>query len=191
MNTQHLEQPLKRKLLNVAALWPWLAGAASLINTGCASGASDPQRRFKGIGAILVTDAVPGVEMQGVFFTDDRGEKIYGKAVLAKRNREILALGGMRIPLTVRVVWRDNPKTVNGKDGGFDYEGPILGDYTIPVVERIPEAVLNDIRVHRGELRLKFRLKPDGVLFGWDIERPGGGLPAFFMPGGDFLDTKY
>ena len=35
--------------------------------------------------------------------------------------------------------------------------------------------------------RLKFRLKPDGVLFGWDIERPDGGLSRFDMPGGDFL----
>ena len=43
----------------------------------------------------------------------------------------------------------------------------------------------------RAALRLKFRLKPDGVLFGWDIERPGGGISRFDMPGGDFLETRY
>jgi hypothetical protein len=69
----------------------------------------------------------------------------------------------------------------------------ISGDYRIPVAERIPDDVLNDIRAHGGGLRLKFRLKPDGVLFGWDIERaaPLGDVSIFQMPGGDFLETRY
>ncbi len=74
---------------------------------------------------------------------------------------------------------------------GGDYYGDILGDYTIPVASRIPDAVVRDIRKSGGSLRLKFRLKPDGVLFGWDIERFSGGLPRHTMPGGDFLDTEY
>jgi hypothetical protein len=125
-----------------------------------------------------------------VFYTEE-GEIIYAKSVVARRTREIMALGSPRIPLTVRVLWRDNPKPVWGRLGGIDYEGTIAGDYTIPVAERIPDAVVNDIRLHGGGLRLKFRLKPDGVLFGWDIERPDGGLSRFDMPGGDFLETRY
>ena len=70
-------------------------------------------------------------------------------------------------------------------------EGTITGDYTVPVAERISQDVLDSIRSHGGALRLKFRLKPDGVLFGWDIERDGGGISKFDMPGGDFLETKY
>lgn len=102
-----------------------------------------------------------------------------------------MGLGGTRVPLSVRAVWRENPKPVWGKHGGIDYEGTMIGDYTIPVAERIPDEMLNDIRAQGGALRLKFRLKPDGVLFGWDIERPGGGISRFDMPGGDFLETRY
>jgi hypothetical protein len=75
--------------------------------------------------------------------------------------------------------------------GGIDYDGTIAGDYTIPIAERIPDALVNQIRLHGGGLRLKFRLKPDGVLFGWDLERPDIGLYRFDMPGGDFLETRY
>jgi hypothetical protein len=50
---------------------------------------------------------------------------------------------------------------------------------------------------------LKFRLKPDDVLFGWDVERVPPSDPrvakdknVYYPPhyenvGGDFLDTKY
>lgn len=102
-----------------------------------------------------------------------------------------MGLGGTRVPLTVRAIWRLDPKPVWGKHGGIDYEGKIIGDYTISVADRIPNAVLHDIHAHGGALRLKFRLKPDGVLFGWDIERPGGGISKFDMPGGDFTETRY
>lgn len=72
-----------------------------------------------------------------------------------------------------------------------NYGDEVVGDYTIPVATRIPDAVLQDIRAHGGSLRLKFRLRPNGVLFGWDIQRPGGGISRFDLPGGDFLDTRY
>lgn len=74
---------------------------------------------------------------------------------------------------------------------GGQYFGPARGDYTIPIASRIPDEVLQEIRKGGGGLRLKFRLKPDGVLFGWDIERFSGGLPRHSMPGGDFLETWY
>lgn len=74
---------------------------------------------------------------------------------------------------------------------GGSYAGKVLGDYTIPVASRIPDEVVREIRKNGGGLRLKFRLKPDGVLFGWDIERFAGGLPRHSMPGGDFLETWY
>jgi hypothetical protein len=91
----------------------------------------------------------------------------------------------------VRAVWREG--------SGWDdvrkvwNEGKITGDYTIPIAERIPDEVLRDIRAHGGALRLKFRLEPDGVLFGWDIERDGKGTGYVFrydMPGGDFKEAR-
>lgn len=74
---------------------------------------------------------------------------------------------------------------------GGEYFGDVVGDYTFPVASRIPDEVVREIRKNGGGLRLKFRLKPDGVLFGWDIERFSGGLPRHSMPGGDFLETWY
>ncbi|QIM51082.1 hypothetical protein [Hydrogenophaga crocea] len=155
------------------------------------AGGVDQQRRFRGIGLVLVVDAVPGVEMAGVVFEDDKGATVYAKSVLSRRTREIMAFGSTRVPLFVRVLWRDHPKPVWGRQGSIDYEGPIIGDHTVPVAARIPDAVLRDIRAKPGSLRLKFRLKPDGVLFGWDIERDGGGVSRFDSPGGDFLETRY
>jgi hypothetical protein len=188
MSASTKSQPMKRKLLQLVTLWPWIAGCSVMARAD--EGTADPQRRFKGIGLILVVDAVPGADMRGVVFYDDRGQQILSSSLVSRRNRGIAALGGGRVPLTVRAIWRDNPKPVWEK-GGIGYEGPIIGDYTIPIAERIPNEVLQNIRLHGGALRLKFRLKPDGVLFGWDIERPGGGISKFDMPGGDFLETKY
>lgn len=182
---------MKRNLLSLVVLWPWILGCTGLASAGDAvqSVLSDPQRKFHGIGVVLVVDAVPGAELDGVVFYDDRAVRVFSSATVAKRIRKIMALGGARVPLTMRVVWREG--------AGWDSvkkiwnEGTITGDHTIPVAERIPDDVLNDIRAQGGALRLKFRLKPDGVLFGWDIERPGGGISKFDMPGGDFLDTRY
>lgn len=184
-------QPVKRELLRLLTSWPWLASCASVVNARDSANGVDPQRRFRGIGIVLVVDAVPSAQMEGVVFYNNTGIEFYASSMVSKRNRAILALGGTYVPVTARVIWRDNPKAIRGENGGIDYEGTIIGDYTIPVAERIPNEVLSNIRSHGGALRLKFRLKPDGVLFGWDIERPGGGISKFNMPGGDFLETKY
>jgi hypothetical protein len=90
---------------------------------------------------------------------------------------------------------------------GSGYGDEVVGDYTFPVASRIPDAVPEEIRKNGGGLRLKFRLKPDGVLFGWDIERTPAEARNYsqeeirsrnmYFPseyhqvGGDFLDTRY
>ncbi len=72
---------------------------------------------------------------------------------------------------------------------GSGYFGKVLGDHTIPVASRIPDEVVAEIRKNGGGLRLKFRLHPEGVFFGWDIERLIGGLPRHSMAGGDFREA--
>jgi hypothetical protein len=188
MANSTLKHSRKRKLLKFIALLPFTSGCSE---TAQAEAADGPQKRFKGIGAVLVVDAVAGAEMGQVVIYDDRRYQIYASSRVSRRNRGIMGLGGFYVPLTVRAVW--------GKDRQYDvsragwYGGTILGDYTIPVAERIPDEVLNEIRAHGGGLRLKFRLKPDAVLFGWDIARsaPLGDVSIFEMPGGDFLETRY
>jgi hypothetical protein len=189
-----MEQKTRRNLMTWALL-PWLASCHALAGQGYkATPMSEVQQRFKGIGLVLVTDAVPGAEMLGVeFFADGRELPFYATSLLSRRTREIMSYPGGRIPETVRIVWRDNNKAIAppGERTGISYGGRILGDYTIPVATRIPNAALQDIRSRGGALRLKFRLKPHGVLFGWDIERDGGGISRFDMPGGDFTETRY
>jgi hypothetical protein len=188
MANMALKQPRKRKLLALLTLLPCTSGCRKVAQ---ADEPNDQQERFKGMGLVLVMDAVAGACMEQVIMYDDLGREIYGSASLSRRNREIMALSSGRVPLTVRTVWH--------KGAGWDKikevwnEGVIAGDYTISVAERIPDEVLNDIRAHRGNLRLKFRLKPDGILFGWDIERaaPLGDVSIFEKPGGDFLETRY
>lgn len=190
MNHMKKSQVMRRQWLAWLTMCVCFPGCASQVGSDAGQG-PDQQRRFRDIGLVLVVDAIPGAEMEGVVFYNDRGTSIYASSIVAKRNREIMALGSPRVPLTVRIIWRDHPKAIWGQHGGIDYEGTILGDHTIPVAARIPDEVLRDIRAKGGALRLKFRLKPDGVLFGWDIERPGGGISRFDMPGGDFLETRY
>ncbi|GAB3427927.1 hypothetical protein GCM10027320_05440 [Massilia solisilvae] len=190
MTHSPLDQSRKRKLLGLLALLPWGAGCSK---TERGDLAADPQHRFTGVRLVLVVDAVAGAQMEGVVMYDDLGWKIYSSAVVARRNRSIMAVGSGRVPLSVHLTWRDNPRPIWGKNGGIDWEGEIAGNYTVPVAKRIPDTVLRDIRARGGNLRLKFRLKADGVLFGWDIERAAslGDVSIFEMPGGDFLETRY
>ena len=191
MSMQHMT----RRWLVTWALLPWLASCrASARQDDKGALMSEAQQRFKGIGLILVTDAVPGAEMLGVeFFADGHELPFFAHSRIVKANRGISPYPGSFAPEKVRVVWRDNNKAIAPPGGraGISYGGRILGDYTIPVATRIPDAILQDILSRGGALRLKFRLKPDGVLFGWDIERDGGGISGFDMPGGDFLETHY
>lgn len=55
-------------------------------------------------------------------------------------------------------------------------------------MERIPQEVIDDLHRNGGGLRLKFRLKEDGVLFGWDIERDTN--QRYHMVGGDFKEWR-
>lgn len=115
----------------------------------------------------------------------------------------------MYIPKTIRVVWRTgNVREKRDEKGRTNYHamgfegGTILGDYTVPVAERIPDDVLDYIRKNGGALRLKIRLKDDGVLIGWDVEKslpipgckPGEDLTCtavhYLLPGGDFRERR-
>jgi hypothetical protein len=193
MKTQR--RSTKRKLCGALALLSVLPACNAMGRPPSnAPELTDAQRRLKDVGLVLVADAVPGLEMLGVeFFADGSDRKFYAKGLLAKRTREIMVFPISVVPERVRVVWRDSDKLVRRADNPnvSTYAGNILGDYTFPIASRIPDEVVKEIRKNGGGLRLKFRLKPDGVLFGWDIERFSGGLPRHSMPGGDFLETEY
>lgn len=80
---------------------------------------------------------------------------------------------------------------------GIEYEGTLVGDYTLAVADRIPDALLDSLRKDpRGNLRIKFRLHPEGVYFGWEIDRGQGRVravndpPPYEQTGGDFKEAR-
>jgi hypothetical protein len=185
-------QELKRKLGLVVMLSPVLS-----ILSGCRANAmSRPpvsaSDRLKGMGVILVVDAVAGARMLGnEFFADGSEVPFYASSVTRQGNRSTISLPGGRVPETVRVVWKNSSELIRRPDNPkkTTYAGSILGDHTIRIASRIPDEVLAEIRKNGGGLRLKFRLHPEGVYFGWDIERFEGGLPRHSMAGGDFREA--
>jgi hypothetical protein len=188
-------QATKRKLMMSFLAVPviaWLT-ACKVFSSGQNPPLSATQRRFEDMGMILVVDAVEGAEMLGVeFFADGIEFPFYARSLQKKTGRAIMAFPSGVVPEQVRVIWRANAdEGYTDQYNGIRYSAPIVGDFTFPVASRIPDEIAKEIRKHGGGLRLKFRLKPDGVMFGWDIERFSGGLPRHSMPGGDFLETWY
>lgn len=190
-----LSQPMKRKFVGLLALLPWLP-ACSAAQT---KGPSDLAYKFRGIrGVVVRIDAIG--EKRHVTIVSDTTRQIAAPSLLSPKNKGILSFSGgaLPVPQTVHITWRegdakyDSPLSPDGtrRLGPNRWlGGTIVGDYTFEVASRIPDAVLESIRKEGGALRLKFRLKDDGVLLGWDIERPGGGMSRYSMAGGDFREA--
>jgi hypothetical protein len=196
---------IKRKLIIAAGSFLLLSGCRTLYKSGV--GIKDdanarPQDRFHGTGGVgeLRLDAVN--KKEGITFCNEYGTVIAAPGTLGPKSVSNSAYpGGERgVPKTVRATWRTGYFEQKAGGGGWD-GGTIIADYTIPVADRIPDAVLDDIRKNGGGLRIKLRLKDDGILLGWDVLRrkpiPGVDYSRckrhecvyglhYEMPGGDF-----
>jgi hypothetical protein len=195
-----LKQPdiMKRKLLTLLASAPWFTACSA--TSGNVS--TDPEdvrlrKKFRGIyGGVLRIDATS--PKHGVTITSGTGQFIVAQSTAGPRNVGNLTHtdNTMPVPKAIHATWREGDfKSVYG--GGWE-GGTIAGDYTVPVAERIPDSILDYIRKNGGALRLKIRLKDDGILIGWDVEKslpiPGckpGEVAIctaihYFLPGGDF-----
>jgi hypothetical protein len=195
---------MKRKLLTLLASVPLFT--ACIANSGNLS--TDPEdvrlrKKFRGIyGLVLRIDATS--PKHRVIITNETGRVIDSPSILAPKGGGSLTYtdNSMPVPKAIRATWREG--------AGWDSvnkvwnEGIVVGDYTVPVADRIPDSILDYIRENGGALRLKIRLKDDGILIGWDVERrvhkgswcvKSSGETCFqveyFIPGGDFLETKY
>lgn len=157
-------------------------------DTGTPLRPADLVRRFRGMDWLMLVDAVPDTRMHSVTFHDDLGALIHASARVTSRYREIRAFVQRRVPLSLRVVWRQCGHCPAERIAWVD-DGAI-GDHTVRVAARIPDAVLIDLKARPGSLRLKFRLAPEGVLFGWDVERYSRGVVRFDCPGGDFSEAR-
>lgn len=159
--------------------------------------------RFGRAGFELVVDAMRGQEFLGVeFFPEDARHSFYRAGGQSLRSRAKMILS-QPVPERVRIIWRDSSKFV--PDGRAVYAGNIIGDETIEVGSRVPQALIDDLeRDPFGNLRLKFRMSDQGTLFGWDIQRRPGydprerdrnGRPLHVRPvhsfaGGDFREAE-
>lgn len=116
---------------------------------------------------------------------------------------------GMKgIPGYLKVTWRnDEPQNPisSGTRNQFWSGGKIVANFEIPVADRIPDNLLDDLRRDpKGTLRIKIRLHREGVLLGWDIQRRPGydpqkrdqwGSAVYVGPvhsfaGGDFREAE-
>lgn len=176
---------MKRRTILVLAL-------SALALFACAS-PSKPQtdRERRNWGFVVHYKLTFGAETKrGVEGRTDSELYIFGKGTLNARNGGTNAYGGSRyqsFPKWVRVTWRQGDFVLgnNGWKGGT-----IVGDYTVPVLERIPEEVFAYVRAQRGRvIRLKFSIHDEGVLFGWDVQDRGKdrkGPIRHVMAGGDW-----
>lgn len=171
-----------------------------LLMNACAAEGGKPNMTTKHIteqklvAGELIVNAVKGAEMLGVkMYADGMDRPFYGKARSTYKNTDKMGFPLPQIPQQVRVIWRGPDSKAIVENGAVRYEGTIAGDYTILVASRIPPSVFEEIERNGGALRIKFRLKPDGVMLGWDIQRKGTGRYTFdyYMADGDFLDSRY
>lgn len=204
-------QPMKRKFLVILASLPlftscdakpdeiirqtyqnWLTGEFSKMNPQDRKLAA----RFKDIDRITLNiGVVPGVVLYDVKMLEDQKDiPFYYKSVMHGDSAGLVLSSG-KVPLRLRVVWRGEPDV--SENGRVYKEGPILGDFIVPVGARIPNEVIEDVYTRDGNLNLWLRLQPDRVLFGWGVRgKPVPGPEQFepqetqrenlFMVGGDF-----
>jgi hypothetical protein len=186
----------RRKFFSVA-LAPILVGCQPSREELAYASASTAQKRFRRLGAVLSVDSVRGAELLGVeFFADESKVAFYQSSVQALYNSSLLAFpGGILIPEFVRVVWHDSSEIISRDNGAITtYNGNIIGDYKVPIASRIPDSFIAALRKRGGALRLKFRLHPEGVLFGWDMELRvpmgnGQNMIQHEAPDGDFVEA--
>jgi hypothetical protein len=196
----------RRKLL-VALL------GASHIVIGCAATplrdekkiSADDERlrhKFRGLnGVVLRIDAL--TQKNFVLMTSDKGVRITGAGSINLRNvgnQTYTDSSSLPIPISIRATWKEDPKNEVVMASGGWRGGTIIGDYTVPVAERIPDELLDYIRKNGGALRIKIRLRDDGIAIGWDVEqrlpkknwKPEYGPQEYYIDytkaGGDFLE---
>ena len=156
------------------------------------------QYKFRGLnGGQLRVDSLFYVEGLNIF--NEHGRLFFATAGMTPPHRANASYGAeFGVPKFLHVEWRDKiemePRGAlkRGLPDGAFYGGTLLGNYTIPVASRIPDALLEDKRRNGGGFRLKIRIHPDGPLIGWDLERGVGTGPdgsRSHHAGGDFQEA--
>jgi hypothetical protein len=144
-------------------------------------------RELCAIGRVVKYELAPGAaDKEGVRAVSDTGSELFGPAILGATNNGVSASGcgaNMAFPRRVHVTWRKNTTP-----GLYWTTGTVVGDYTVHVRGRIPDAVFEYAAAEPGRaVVLSFRLQDDGVQFAWEVQEryPQGGF-FYTNHGGDF-----
>jgi len=153
-------------------------------------------RELHGKGMVIVDDLAKGAAPKdGLRAITDAGNGLFSHLKLTQTGGSTSSFGGstnMSFPRWVNVRWRSGPG-IHTVPNYEEFEGgTIAGDYTIEVLNRIPEEVFKYADSGRGRaIVLHFRIKDDGVLLAWEVQEtvlhPSGGRGLVFsLHGGDF-----
>lgn len=213
--------PLRRQFCQSLASLMGMLGLSGCIPSGSARPSLPPkvytdeeQRRlhkFRGIGGYELFISGFGKGDTGGVFADIRDE--FGNYIQTGNFRESrdtkssksLPPTGMYKSILVILYDPNQSRRVSTTGTRKDFEGVVWGEWTVPIADRIPDELLDDLRRDpKGTLRIKIRLHREGVLLGWDIERRPGFDPkkrdsfgeiAYVSPGwvktgGDFKEAR-
>ena len=170
----------RRTMLTMAAMFPWLGA--------CAGPTEQAGMDARSMGMVVEYQLAPCASTkEGVNAVADTGYRLFGPSLMTPTGGGgINHLGGAAMPRWVRVTWREG--TIPGERWTT---GKVIGDYTVSVLERIPPEAFVLVKAAPGRvLRLRLRIKDDGVLFGWAVQQEGKTTFYDIRRGGDFTDSK-
>lgn len=139
---------------------------------------------MRGVGMVVTYQLAQGANnKEGVDARSDTGYRLFGPSMMTPTGGGgTNHLGVAAIPRWVRVTWRENTTP-----GNRWTTGKVVGDYTVQVLSRIPREAFDLARAGRKRfLVLTFRIRDDGVDFGWMIRLQDGVPFVTLMRGGDF-----
>ena len=137
---------------------------------------------MRGIGLVIVHELAPGAaNKEGIQGITEAGAQLFASSILNPRNKDTGTYAGATIPRWVRVTWRENTTP-----GDRWTTGKVVGDYKVQVLSRIPREAFDLARAgSKRFLVLTFRIRDDGVDFGWMIRLQDGVPFVTLMKGGD------
>ena len=165
----------RRTCLTMIAMLPWV-GASAIENDGARN------VDMRGIGLVIVHELAQGAaNKEGLQGITETGAQLFASSTLNPKNRATGTYAGATIPRWVRVTWREG--TTPGERWTT---GKVVGDYTVQVLSRIPREAFDLARAGRKRfLVLTFRIRDDGVDFGWMVRLQDGVPFVTRMKGGD------
>lgn len=171
----------RRMFLMMIAMFPWI-GASAIQNDG--AGNID----VRGIGLVIEHELAQGASnKEGLQGVTDAGAVLFASSTLNPRNKDTGTYAGATIPRWVRVTWREGMTAYLTDKSGQYATGKVVGDYTVQVLSRIPKEAFELARAGKKRfLVLSFRIRDDGVDFGWMVRLQDGVPFEALMKGGDF-----